>query len=104
MKDSENITTRQSRLKKLTVGTLKKLLRHHTVKDTDEVFADFSGGWSGVFQVYHQDNRLFLLASDKDSDSGIGASINDWLLWESDGLDEEETTEKDTLENAENNN
>lgn len=92
MTNGESITdNKQAKMEKLTVGMLKKLLKNKELHDSDEVFVDYPAGWSGVFQVYRSDNRLFLLASDKFSDSGIGGGEKyiDDELWRSDDLDED---------------
>ena len=92
MNDKESISEKQQKMQKLTVGILRKVLKSKELHDTDEVFADYPGGWSGIFQVYCSENRLFMLASDKFSDSGIGGGVSclDSQLWISDSLDEEE--------------
>jgi hypothetical protein len=89
MNDKESITDKQAEMEKLTVGKLKQLLNNKELHDSDEVFADYPGGWSGVFQVYRSDNRLFLLASDNFNDSGIGGGVTsiDTQLWKSADLD-----------------
>ena len=90
MTDKESITEKQDKMEKLTVGRLKQLLNNKELHDSDEVFADYPGGWSGVFQVYRSDNRQFLLASDNSNDSGIGGGVTsiDTQLWKSKDLDD----------------
>ena len=93
MTNGESITNnKQAKMEKLTVGMLKKLLRNKELQNSDEVFVDYPAGWSGVFQVYRSDNRLFLLASDKFSDSGIGGGVTviDDELWRSDDLKDDD--------------
>ena len=93
MTNGESITGhKQAKMEKLTVGMLKKLLRNKELQNSDEVFVDYPGGWSGVFQVYRSDNRLFLLASDKFSDSGIGGGETciDHEFWRSEDLHDDE--------------
>ncbi len=93
MTNGESMTdNKQAKMEKLTVGMLKKLLKNKELHDSDEVFVDYPSGWSGVFQVYRSDNRLFLLASDKFSDSGIGGGEKciDHEFWRSKDLDEDE--------------
>ena len=93
MTNGESITdNKQAKMEKLTVGMLKKLLRNKELHDSDEVFVDYPAGWSGVFQVYRSDNRLFLLASDKFSDSGIGGGEKciDHEFWRSEHLNEDD--------------
>ena len=92
MTDGESISDKQYKMEKLTVGKLKQLLNNKELKDSDEVFADYPGGWSGVFQVYRSDNRLFFLASANFKDSGIGGGVTsiDSQLWKSKDLDEED--------------
>ena len=93
MTNGESITdNEQAKMEKLTVGMLKKLLRNKELHDSDEVFVDYPAGWSGVFQVYRSDNRLFLLASDKFSDSGIGGGEKciDHEFWRSEHLNEDD--------------
>lgn len=93
MTNGESITdNKQAKMEKLTVGMLKKLLRNKELQNSDEVFVDYPGGWSGVFQVYRSENRLFLLASDKFSDSGIGGGEKsiDHEFWRSDDINEDD--------------
>lgn len=92
MTDGESITDKQTKMEKLTVGKLKQLLKNKELQDSDEVFVDYPGGWNGVFQVYRSDNRLFLLASDKFSDSGIGGGVTclDDELWRSGDIKEDD--------------
>ena len=93
MTNGESITdNKQAKMEKLTVGMLKKLLKNKELHDSDEVFVDYPAGWSGVFQVYRSDNRLFLLASDKFSDSGIGGGEKciDHEFWRSEHLNEDD--------------
>ena len=59
MKDNESLSTKQRQMQKLTVGELRKLLNKPELKDSDEVFADYPGGWSGIYQVYIQVCDLF---------------------------------------------
>lgn len=96
MTDGESITDKQAKMEKLTVGMLKKLLNRKELQDSDEVFADYPGGWSGVFQVYRSDNRLFFLASDNFDHSGIGGGVTclDDELWISDDLEWHPKTRK----------
>jgi len=96
MTDGESITDKQAKMEKLTVGMLKKLLNRKELQDSDEVFADYPGGWSGVFQVYRSDNRLFFLASDNFDHSGIGGGVTclDDELWISDDLEWHTKTRK----------
>ena len=88
MKDKESMPENQLNMERLTVGTLRKILADKELRDSDEVFADYPGGWDGIFQVYKSDNRLFLLASDQYSDSGIGGGVTalDRQLWVSKSL------------------
>ena len=92
MTNGESITEKQEKMEKLTVGELKRLLNNPLLTDSDEVFVDYPAGWSGVFQVYRSEGRLFLLASDKFSDSGIGGGVTviDDELWRSDDLKDDE--------------
>ena len=85
MQNKESLSTKQRHMQKLTVGELKKLLNKPELKDSDEVFADYPGGWSGIFQVYIQDHALFMLASDNANDSGLGGGVKciDYRIWQS---------------------
>ena len=89
MKTGEDLSERQRKLKPLTVGEFKKIIRQNKIPDDTPIFADFPEGWSGIFQLYQQDGSIFFLASDNERDSGIGGNYNntiDCLLWEADGL------------------
>ena len=89
MKNGEDMSERQKKLKPLTIGELKRIIKRSKLPHDATVFADYPRGWSGIFQVYVQDGSLFLLASDKSKDSGIGGSCNntiDTLMWEADGI------------------
>lgn len=91
MKNGEEISERQKKLKPLTVGEFKKIIRKNKIPDDTPMFADYPEGWSGLFQLYTQDGSLFFLASDNENDSGIGGNYNntmDCRLWQADGLSE----------------
>lgn len=89
MKNKEPISSKQERMRKLTVGELRKILKDPLLNDSTEVFADYPRGWSGVFQAYVSNGRLFLLASDNVKHSGIGGGtrVLDTLLWESESIE-----------------
>jgi hypothetical protein len=88
MLNGENLSERQEKLEKLTIGKLKEIINKSELPDDAEIFADYPAGWSGIFQVYKQNGRLFMLASDNEDDSGIGGGTEelDTLLWRAEGL------------------
>jgi len=89
MKDGEDMSECQKKLKPLTIGELKDIIKRSKLPDDATLFADYPNGWSGIFQVYVQNGSLFLLASDNYNDSGIGGNYNntiDTLMWEAEGL------------------
>lgn len=91
MQDGESLSERQKKINPLTVGEFKKIIEENGIPDDTPMYADYPNGWSGLYQLYQQQAGLFFLASDQDSDSGIGGNYDgeiDTLLWEADGLND----------------
>lgn len=91
MQDGESLSDRQKKMNPLTVGEFKRIIKENGIPDDTPMYADYPNGWSGLYQLYQQQGGLFFLASDKNSDSGIGGNYDgeiDTLLWEADGLND----------------
>ena len=58
MKNGEDMSECQKKLKPLTIGELKRIIKRSKLPNDATVFADYPSGWSGIFQVYVQDGRL----------------------------------------------